>query len=268
MDPFTDASVEQARCILEQIIPFAPPDNALWKTAECLAFQGEKTPPPVLDLGCGDGKFASVLFGHPLEVGLDIRSARVQEAARSGSYRLALQGDARRLPFADHSFGTVFSACAVEHIPEVNDVLQEVARVLRPGGRFLFSVPSHLFGRYLYFTRSLHRAGLPRLGRAYTRWVNWLLAMRHFHSPTAWGRMLKRAGLNLVRARYILPRPSIEFWDRSLIWGNLFFLPVRLLYRTPLRRFLVRRLADLLLPYCKIDVKAGGGLVLVAEKPR
>ena len=49
------------------------------------------------------------------------------------------------LPYADRRFATVISNSVLEHIPQVDDVLAEIARVLQPGGRFIFCVPGDHF---------------------------------------------------------------------------------------------------------------------------
>jgi len=46
-----------------------------------------------------------------------------------------------RLPFAGGSFDAVVAAEVIEHIPEVETALEEAARVLRPGGRLVVTVP-------------------------------------------------------------------------------------------------------------------------------
>lgn len=54
----------------------------------------------------------------------------------------ALRGDATRLPFADESFDVVITSEVLEHIQGDVDALAEMARVLKPGGRFAATVPS------------------------------------------------------------------------------------------------------------------------------
>ncbi len=59
---------------------------------------------PVLDLGCGDGHFATIAFDKPLDVGLDPWSGPVRQAGRRGGYRLVLQGSGERMPFQEQLF--------------------------------------------------------------------------------------------------------------------------------------------------------------------
>lgn len=88
----------------------------------------------VLDLGCGKGRFAARLRALGAEViGLDRSSAML--AGGSGGGRVL--GSARRLPFATGAFDAVLAVEVLEHVaPEdLDPVLAEAARVLRPGGR-------------------------------------------------------------------------------------------------------------------------------------
>lgn len=91
----------------------------------------------VLDSGCGTAKFAA---WNADQVDMMIGSDPVTLFADAAVERVALvQSDARRLPFADNSLDKGFSIDVLEHFPRpvVDAYLQETARVLKPGGRFL-----------------------------------------------------------------------------------------------------------------------------------
>jgi SAM-dependent methyltransferase len=96
----------------------------------------------VLDLGCGTGHSWQEL--SPREtVGVD-----VDAAALEGQGRETRRADMRVLPFAEDSFDSVVSIQSIEHVPDPERVLAEVARVLRPAGRAVFVTPNRLtFGR-------------------------------------------------------------------------------------------------------------------------
>lgn len=84
----------------------------------------------VLDLGCGEGRFLP-----RGAVGLDVDHERLL-AARDRS-RMVVRADARRLPFAPATFDTVYALRMLNDTGDVDGVLAEIARVLRPGGRLL-----------------------------------------------------------------------------------------------------------------------------------
>jgi SAM-dependent methyltransferase len=92
----------------------------------------------VLDLGCGVGHSFAEL--SPREtVGVD-----VDPEALAGQERETVVADMRRLPFAAASFSSVISVHSIEHIPDPERALREVARVLSPGGRAVFVTPNRL----------------------------------------------------------------------------------------------------------------------------
>jgi len=100
----------------------------------------------VLEVGCGAAMCARWLRTRGAEVvGLDLSAAMLRRAAATGD-RLGLpvplvQADAERLPFGDASFDLACSAFgAVPFVADSAAVMREVARVLRPGGRWVFAV--------------------------------------------------------------------------------------------------------------------------------
>jgi SAM-dependent methyltransferase len=103
----------------------------------------EVHPTRVLDVGCGDGRLAS-LFAAPEVVCVDSSPAAVEAAtARGLDAQLA---DARELPFPDGSFDAVTCNHTLYHLPDPDQALAEFVRVLRPGGRFagIYNAPEHL----------------------------------------------------------------------------------------------------------------------------
>jgi SAM-dependent methyltransferase len=94
----------------------------------------------VLDVGCGDGQVARLAchLGVEVVVGVDPTWNQIRVAAeRSGGPAYARAG-AAALPFASESFDAVVACLVFEHIRDVDDAIAEVARVLAPGGVFLF----------------------------------------------------------------------------------------------------------------------------------
>ena len=146
----------------------------------------------------GDAEhFASVALPRPLAAGIDPGSAVLNEAQARGAYHLLAQALGSGLPFADGHFATVVSNSVLEHIPGVDAVLAEIARVLRPGGRFIFCVPGDRFTELLLFTQLFRRLRLEPLAAAYGRSFDRISRHHHCDSPEIWRDRLQAAGLRL-----------------------------------------------------------------------
>jgi SAM-dependent methyltransferase len=94
----------------------------------------------VLDVGTGEGQVARLAAraGAELVAGVDPIQAQLDVAAQRAGGPAYAKAEAAALPFADGSFDAVVACLVFEHIEEVDEALAEVARVLAPGGRFLF----------------------------------------------------------------------------------------------------------------------------------
>jgi len=100
-----------------------------------------------LDHCCGDGLFAQICWpGQKFAAGCDMNEMSIQTAERMGKHkRLDLCDAGKHLPYEDASFDLVFDNSALEHIPDLNASLSEVARVTRPNGIFAFNVLNHRY---------------------------------------------------------------------------------------------------------------------------
>jgi len=95
-----------------------------------------------LDVGCSDGEVLRWVGGRcELAVGLDVSRRTMAEAMRRAPGNQFCLGTADRLPFADATFTTISMLDVLEHVPYPKESLEEIDRVLKPGGRLLISVP-------------------------------------------------------------------------------------------------------------------------------
>jgi SAM-dependent methyltransferase len=90
---------------------------------------------PVLDIGCGDGRLASLLAGDVAWVGVDSSPTQLRE----NSFRPVVLADMRALPFRDGAFAEVTHLWCLYHLDEPVAAIQEAHRVLRDGGRYYAS---------------------------------------------------------------------------------------------------------------------------------
>jgi SAM-dependent methyltransferase len=96
-----------------------------------------------LDLGCGDGRVSALLDAGELTLA-DVSDVALERAARRlpAAHVVALTPDAA-LPLPDNAFDLVLCTETIEHVRDVQLLLSEARRVLRPGGRLAVSTPAH-----------------------------------------------------------------------------------------------------------------------------
>jgi SAM-dependent methyltransferase len=187
--------------------------RALVRAVESTFYQDLPMPGPIYDLGCGDGHFASLTFQQKIDVGLDPWHAPIHEAKRRRAYQSLVEADAVRSPFPDAYFASGFSNSVLEHIPNVQAVLTETARVLKPGAPFYFCVPNTGYLSELSISRLL--------GNGYIEWFRRISRVSHADEPDIWEARLESAGFQLERWWHYFSPASM----RVLEWGHYLGLP-------------------------------------------
>ncbi len=156
----------------------------------------------ILDFGCGAGDLSALLAQQGCRVtGTDISPAMLEIARRraTGAF-IQLRGDDPALPFPDGRFDGCIASSVLEYVPQPSATLAEIARVLRPGGRFLMTVPDpdHPARRREARIRLLLRIpGLQHL-LAQSRWKEgaaYLQISRNRPTLTTWQSTLQDLGL-------------------------------------------------------------------------
>jgi dolichol-phosphate mannosyltransferase len=99
----------------------------------------------VLDIGCGSSRIVQTL---PRAVGTDLAIRKLRWLRAPG--RPLLAADMNRLPFRDRCFDAVVSSEVIEHIPRSDVRIEELVRVIRPGGALILGTPD--YGKRLWRT--------------------------------------------------------------------------------------------------------------------
>lgn len=191
--------------IVEKFFAYFPVYHAIPRANEALAMKTVKLTPPIVDLGCGDGKFALFTFGRKqIEVGLDEKGKEVVEAEKSGAYKKVVVADGTDMPFADGSFGSVVANSVLEHVEDLDKVLTEVARILPRGGIFVSTVPTPLVSNYQFWGRFI--PGYTEFKRRLWRHIN-------YFGRGQWQKRLERAEFKVVSVRRTNSKSAISFAD-------------------------------------------------------
>jgi SAM-dependent methyltransferase len=209
--------------------------RAMLRAVEARFYQDFELSSPSLDVGCGDGHFASITFEHPLDVGLDPWGGPIRQAARLGGYRFLVQANGAQMPFQDGYFASVISNSVLEHITQVEAVLAETARVLQPGALFLFSVPNPHYLSELSIPSWLRWLGLSSLGDRYVEWFRHMSRVVHAVGPEVWQARLEKSGFRLEKWWHYFSSHAM----RMLEWGHYFGVPTLLAHSLTGRWILV-----------------------------
>ncbi len=195
--------------------------RALLRAVEARFYEGISLPEPVLDLGCGDGHFASLTFDQPLTMGLDPWWGPIREAAGRASYQYLVCGAGDKMPYPADYFTSAISNSVLEHIPDLEPVLAETARVLKPGSPFIFCVPNQRFLETLSLGRWLEKRGWSGLAGRYRSFFNRISRHYHCDSHETWEKRLNKFGFKVE-----------DWWDyfppralHTLEWGHFFGVP-------------------------------------------
>lgn len=191
--------------------PFQPATQ-IWRAAEVAKVLAAGLPAGRgLDVGCGDGRLTALVLercGGREVVGVEPDASEAELAVATGVYAKVHVVPGDRVPERDASFDWAFSNSVLEHIDDVEPVLAEVARLLKPGGEFIFTVPSPSFHG------ALRGPLLPGASRAdYLRALDSRLAHVRYWDAGEWRERLRLNGLRLEVADEYLGRAEVRRWE-------------------------------------------------------
>ena len=175
----------------------------------------------ILDLGCGDGQLTQRIAATGASVvGIDA-SPEMVAAARARGVK-ADRGPAEMLPYPNHTFDAVFSNAVLHWVRDQDEMLTQVRRVLRPGGRFVAEMGGHgnVAAIRVAFAAVLARHGFTSMGDR----------GNYYPTAEAYSLRLERHGFTVERA-LLFPRPTplndagMTGWLNTFCRGVLDTLP-------------------------------------------
>lgn len=206
-----------------QIYPFQPA-TAIWRAVEIAEVLRHGIPEGHgLDLGCGDGLLTKIidknLKGKRSWVGIDPDPAEIALASQTDLYEKCCLASGDLIPLESSSFDFAFSNSVLEHIPELGPVLAEVARLLKPSGQFIFTVPSDTFHS------ALRGPLIPGSDRSkYFSDIDRRCAHINYWGTDMWAKELAKVGLLLTSAKPYLDKAETRRWETcSRFTGGLLY---------------------------------------------
>lgn len=198
---------------MEMLPRYRSMGQAYWRALELAALEvvtpDARLQGRVLELGPGDAGFSSLAIGGAgIAVDMNLRALR-RDRAR-GSSRAQVAANICALPLRGGSADGVFANSVIEHVDGCDAALEEIARVLRPGGRFLCTVPLAHMNEWLLSTNPY-----------YTRWRQSGLQHHNLVDPSEWHRRFATSGLRVLLSGGYLTGPECRLWDRLDAWGML-----------------------------------------------
>lgn len=184
---------------------------SFWRAQELSLFKAHQDllERPLLDFGCGDGSFASVLF-ETIDYGLDIDGEALETARSYGIYKATVQSTISTIPLADNSVRSVVSNSVLEHLSDLKGMLLEINRILGAEGTFMFTVP----------VRQLERDLAKYYGARESRRINMDFYHRNLLEVDEWKQLLKESGFSITNLRQYQP-DWFTFWFRMFrLFGN------------------------------------------------
>jgi 2-polyprenyl-6-hydroxyphenyl methylase / 3-demethylubiquinone-9 3-methyltransferase len=197
-----------------------------------------------LDVGCGGGFLAEKFAGLGCQVtGIDpspvsIRVARTHAAAR-GLHIDYQVGCGEHLPAANSSFDLVFCCDVLEHVSDVDQVISETARVLRPGGLYLFDTINRTAQSKLVAIKLMQQWPLTRVVDAAIH--DWDM----FIKPAELAGLLERHGLKIAEIAGLGPRASLP----AVVAGRIAVRRGRITYGEFSRRLDIGQVASTAVSY-------------------
>ncbi len=258
--------------LLWQNISELPYFRGFLRSIEGRYFQELNLKGKVLDLGCGDGHFTSkTLPGFEVQ-GIDPAFSSLRDAKRLDYFSELICSNGDLLPYKKSSFDTIISNSVLEHIPDVDSVIIEVARVLSKGGKFIISVPNSNFTKNLSIALFFDRLKLPRVANVYRRLFNWI--SRHYHPDPqkVWQERIRASGFKIINEWNYFPPENLKILE----WGHFFGLPSwfnfkffgRWVMNPSVNNIILKRIYYWLHPYFvrESQSKNGAYTFIVAEK--
>jgi len=182
------------------------PSLCIWRTWELAAYRRYQLKEPVLDVGCGDGRFFGLVWpGIQEVVGIDHDPNVVEIARKSGVYKDVLFASISEFWFPPRSFSTVFANCSLEHVDHLSDVLDNLYRALRPRGTFFLSVVTGKFRDWYMLPLLVQQIGAPLLAMSLEKEYEAYHHLTNCLSEDQWVECLKRAGFDVKEHIAILP---------------------------------------------------------------
>lgn len=208
----------------------APLPLAMERWLECEIYKTKSFAHPILDIGCGEGMYAYILFDEKIDTGIDPNAKELDRAKEYGAYDELINCFGNAIPKPDKSYQTIFSNSVMEHIPQIDNVLKEAYRLLADNGKMYVTVPTDMFDQYSVVYQVISGVGMDGLAKKYRVFFNRFWAHYHFYDKSGWVEVFERNGFKIFESR--------EYASKTLCFANDFLAPFSII------SFIVKKISN------------------------
>jgi len=204
--------VIEAFSVVSKLYPYTP-SLALWRSWEYAAYKRFSLMEPVLDIGCGDGRYFKLVWPEISNVvGIDVDLNAIKAAETTGIYSSLHNVSTNHMSFESASFASAFANCSLEHMDNLPEVLNNIHRILKPGGTLLMSVVTDKFLEWSVLPSLVGTICGPKKANAVKKEY---LSFHHLVSalkPAEWVKEMESAGFQSFTHVPIVPEFIGQFF--------------------------------------------------------
>jgi len=223
----------------------APMALGIERFLECEILSQQEFIPPILDIGCGDGLFAHILFDERIDIGVEPNLKELKRAKSFNAYRELINSSGEQIPKNDRFYNTIFANSTLEHIQNLQPVLREVHRLLASSGKFYVTVPTNMFDKFTVMYQILSFLRLKKFAEKYKKFFNKFWKQYHHYKKEDWEEIFIDAGFKIIEFReydskiiclindFLVPFAFLPFITKKLLNRWIISKRIRKVYICP-----------------------------------
>jgi len=215
VNPETEVSIAD----FERYFPHTPAALCVKECARLSVLRRYVCPGPVLDVGCGDGLFASIAFSDVEVWGIDVDAKEGRWAAASQAYSQVVVGDVTQARLPASFFRTCVANCSLEHVVGLPAALTNLRSTLQPSGRIYAFVPNKDWARSLLSVRALDAVGASGLAENLREFIDYFFKHHHLYDKIGWHQIFENAGFTVVAVEPVLSTATTQAFEALLLFS-------------------------------------------------
>lgn len=190
------------------------PEMAVFKKVELTEYLKHSYGVNGVDLGAGSGIVGGIIKDEKnISCLCGVDAGAHGTFAMSQGYTSYVQADISALPLEEGQYDFAICICVIEHVKELENMINEVSRVLQAGGTFYFSTPAPWYRESTALYRFLSLVKSKALAQKMMRWEDMRALHYHYLKPEQWKKLLIDAGFQHIEVKYIFSKTQWLLFD-------------------------------------------------------